>query len=285
MSTETQAGTTIVVGFDGSPDAIRALRAGVDLGRRRGAPVQVLVARGDFWKASSWADSWTRGLAEEWLETARVVLAEEHAEAELVIRDGNASEVLVEAGESARMLVVGAQGHNQVFVAMNGSTSQHVARHATCPVMVVRETRDPRSGRVVVGVDGSDASMRALDVAGELARDEDDELVVVFVAEFWQPGTFAYDDALVAAEIVELRRANEARVLARIEEYHQANPGIRLRVDQPHRSAASALVRASRSARVVVVGARGRGAFAALLLGSVSSSVLHRAHCPVVVTR
>lgn len=285
METNAQAGKTIVVGFDGSPDAIRALRAAVDLGRSHDAPVQVLVARGDFWKASAWADTWTRELAEEWLETARVVLAEEDATAELVVRDGNASEVLVEAGASARIVVLGAQGHGQVFVALNGSVSQHVSRHAPCPVMVVRETRDPWSRRVVVGVDGSEPSMRALDVAGELARDRDDELVVVFVPEFWQPGTFSYDDALVAAEIVELRHANEARVLADIEAYHRANPGIRLRVEQPHRPAASALVRASRSARLVVVGARGRGPFAALLLGSVSSSVLHRAHCPVVVTR
>lgn len=274
----------VVVAFDGSDDAVLALRSGVSFARLAEAPLRVVVARGDYWKASAWAEQWTRELAEEWLVAADKVLAEEKAQAETSIRYGNPSGVLVEESASARLIVVGARGHGQAIAALNGSVSQHVARHAVCPVLVVRPMKDPHSRHVVVGVDGSAASLRALDFAVEYAERRALFLDVLTVPHHWEPGSAGYPD-LTMVELAEARRADEQRTLAAIQAVVGKHPDIHARVEQPHRSAASALIRASKSARLVVVGSRGRGGFEALLLGSVSAAVLHRAHCPVAVTR
>ena len=62
-------------------------------------------------------------------------------------------------------------------------------------------------------------------------------------------------------------------------------PSISVEYNVVRAGAREALIEASRSAELLVVGARGRGGFAGLLLGSVSQTLLHHAHCPVTVVR
>ncbi|WP_228985011.1 universal stress protein, partial [Streptomyces sp. DH12] len=62
-------------------------------------------------------------------------------------------------------------------------------------------------------------------------------------------------------------------------------PGVSVESRAPRGQTREALIEASRSARLLVVGARGRGGFAGLTLGSVSQAVLHHAYCPVAVVR
>lgn len=132
-------------------------------------------------------------------------------------------------------------------------------------------------GPVIVGVDGSEASRDALRWAAAYAERFGAPLEALGA---WQPpsgyGFPAYYDDVDFAEQTRERLEETVR---------EAAPGVEvgLRVEQAH--AASALVAASQSAQLLVVGQRGHGEFHDRLLGSVSQHCVHHAHCPVVVVR
>jgi nucleotide-binding universal stress UspA family protein len=275
----------IVVGFDCSPDAARGLRWAVDLSRSQELPLRVVVARGDLYTLSSWADEWTRGLAEEWADRARKELAEMgEEEAEVVVLDGLAPEALTLESGSAEFVVVGGRGHGALTGVLQGWVSQHVSRHAQCPVVVVRAADDPESRRVVVGVDGSEHSRHALEVALHYAGMHQFALTVLYAPERWR----GYGDkrpAQVAPELLAALEDREARVLGEIGRVVAKHDGVAVDVSEVPSSPAQALIHQSHDAALVVVGSRGRGAFAGMVLGSVSADVLRHAHCPVAVIR
>lgn len=132
---------------------------------------------------------------------------------------------------------------------------------------------------VIVGVDGSSDSVRALQWAAEFARRYEAPLQALTVYEMpviYGPNAmagFQDSDSLgreasgVLAETVREALGEDAQVTERVERAHPAK----------------ALVEASREARLVVVGSRGHGGFAGLLLGSVSQYCVTHARCPVIV--
>jgi nucleotide-binding universal stress UspA family protein len=132
-------------------------------------------------------------------------------------------------------------------------------------VLVIRG-QDNAVGPVVVGVDGSAGSGAAVGFAFEEAARRGTGLTAVHA---W--------GALEGAE---------SRVLSEsLAGWSQRYPEVAVRQELVRGRPAAALIEQSRSAQLVVTGARGRGSFAGLLLGSVSQAVLHHAECPVVVVR
>ncbi|MCI0384484.1 universal stress protein [Streptomyces sp. CNQ085] len=156
-----------------------------------------------------------------------------------------------------------------------------------------------RSARlpVVVGVDGSDHSLRALDRAVEEAvlRGAPLEVLCGVPAHRLAPdtaGTTAGTDAAsgtVRGADEEHRRAlsRQARRIAEAAagQARESAPGLEVRPSAVDESAVAALVRAGRRAALTVVGTRGHGGFAGLLLGSVSLRVAAHAESPVMVVR
>ena len=136
--------------------------------------------------------------------------------------------------------------------------------------------------RIVVGVDGSEAAQQALEWAVVEARLRGAGLVVVHA---WQQPTAAlmspYAPLLAdPATLAEAARQTLTDSLAAVDFSALAGEPERVLVQGP---AAPALLGAARDSSLLVVGSRGRGGFAGLLLGSVSRQVAHEAAVPVVI--
>jgi nucleotide-binding universal stress UspA family protein len=199
-----------------------------------------------------------------------------------------AVEALLERSEGADLLVVGSRGRGAMRSALLGSVALHCVTHAHCPVEVVHETvaEGGGTGRVVVGVDGSESSRAALAAAVDEAvrRGAEVEAVASYLpADYWTDLS-----TVVIPAIEEIRAGLEARtdlvvqdVLAERRGRGDAAPAVRIEVvDGP---AAEVLLQRARSADLLVVGSRGRGAFRGLLLGSVALHCAMHAPCPVLV--
>lgn len=271
----------VLVAFDNSPDAHGALLWAAELADATHAPLRVVVARGDLHSLSDWADEWTAGLAEEWGVDAGKLLAEHGFHpAEVVVVDGRPAEALVRASDAAGLLVMGSRGRGAVAGLLIGSVSQHVVRHAACPVVVTRPAAAPESNRVVVGVDGSHASLEALEVALGLAS-----------LRGWTVHTIHARELPADSPVAERRQLDadlqriELAVADSVTAAGARHPGVTLTSERTDSHPTRALVDASLSARLTVVGSRGRGAFAGLLLGSVSAEVMRSAQSPVLIAR
>ena len=137
------------------------------------------------------------------------------------------------------------------------------------------------SDRIVVGVDGSDSSLAALEWAGRQAELTGATLELLTAWEW--PTTYGapvgvptdFDPAADARKVLE---AAEERVLT-------AHPGLTVHATVVEGHPSPALVKASKDASLLVVGSRGHGEFAGMLLGSVGEHCATNAHCPVLVLR
>jgi nucleotide-binding universal stress UspA family protein len=287
----------VVVGVDGSPAGLAAVAVAAREARMRGTGLRVVHAF--FWpmmrvplEPSSMGppDGGLRNQAdrvvEEALGHAREVAPDVVAEGTVVT--GDTLPVMAEESRGAALAVVGSRGLGAFVGLLLGSTGVHLAAHGHCPVLVVRGAGDPaREGPVVAGVDGSPSGDAAIEFAFAEAAMRGSGLVAVHAWSPWKAEAPApQDPAAPHASRAGDLAANEERVLAealagRQERYPDVPVERKVLRDGPR----EALIEASREASLVVVGARGRGGFTGMLLGSVSQALLHHADCPVAVVR
>jgi nucleotide-binding universal stress UspA family protein len=196
---------------------------------------------------------------------------------------GGPGATLVEESRRADLVVVGSRGVGGFAGLLLGSVSGQVAQHAHCPVLVVRPAEQPVpvDGPVLVGVDGSESAALAVGLAADEAARRGTELVLVHVVTP-QRGAVAPG---AAAEATAAGQTESAELLARAVAGIRSDHPVLTVVERPIQAGSSeqALIAESAAAALVVVGSRGRGGFAGLLLGSVSRAVVQHAHCPVLV--
>lgn len=238
-------------------------------------------------------------LPEELIEAADLLLAgaAERArslgvtEVETIKGYRSVTAAIVEASLEAELVVVGNRGHGEAASAALGSVAYAVTSHSSAPVVVVRgDGHTDLTGEhpVVVGIDGSRSGVHAAYFAAEMAARAGAPLHVVGVWDVSALGAVSQEFA-ARVGVVGLKDKHEAQMgkwvdlaLAKLKERH---PDLAVDGKVVQGSPVVALREASEGAGLLVVGTRGRGGFAGLLLGSVSHRLIHDSGCPVAVVR
>jgi nucleotide-binding universal stress UspA family protein len=288
------ASQPVIVGVDGSPASGSALRWAANEAAQHHVPLHIVNSFADQrgYAATVAAAAFDRGPMQD---AARKVLARakadvaahftggEPSEVKTILSDDPAEPTLIDLSRNARMLVVGSRGMGAFKRGLLGSVSTAVARHAHCPVAVIHEENDDTfvtSDRpVVVGVDGTRSSERAIEIAFDEASHRGSELVAVHAWSDASDFEHPLRDWLVSA-------ANEEAALAEsLAGWQEKFPDVTVRrvveKDRPARN----LVKHAEDAGLVVVGSHGRGGFAGMLLGSTSQALLHSVTCPLIIAR
>jgi nucleotide-binding universal stress UspA family protein len=200
------------------------------------------------------------------------------------LETGDPAGVLVDLSREAHLVVVGTRGGGGFTDRLLGTVSSALPAHAHCPTVVVplvgNRTFTPVQ-RIVVGVDGSESARVALRRAVEEAALWDAELTAVAAVPIATgAGAMAWLPAAVDREevLADVREGLGVAVASAVGERQ-----VRVRQHALDGNAAALMAEFSTAVELVVVGSRGRGGFAGLLLGSTSQAVLHHAVCPVMV--
>ncbi|WP_067172083.1 universal stress protein [Microtetraspora niveoalba] len=276
----------IIVGVDGSGAGLEAAAWAAREAALRGSALRVAHAM-PKWASEMpphgpYADvaRWMREGADSVLGEALDRIGEQEGDVavETALLPGDARMALIKAAEEAELLVVGNHGLGGFRGLLLGSVALGVAGRTSCPVVVVRTLPAEGRRRIVVGVDGAPTNADAVEFAFAEAALQDAELHAVHA---WR-GLVAGGGYEAAASVQEEDglRAMLTEALAGPSRRH---PDVKVTEHVVNGHPVEVMKEASAGAGLLVVGSRGRGELAGLVLGSVSNAVLQHADCPVAV--
>ena len=284
----------IVVGVDESPAAKVAVQWAARDAELRKIPLTLVHATSP--EVATWPNvRLPAGLARWHREHGRRLVDDAFKVVEDATKHGGPAEVhteilpsaavptLVDLSKDAEMVVTGCRGSGRWPGRLMGSVSSGLLHYAHCPVAIVHDEDPlmphPSKAPVLVGIDGSSASELATAIAFDEASRRNVGLIAVHawsdvdVSEW--PGIDWPVTQSMAEEVLAERLAGWQ------EQYPDVQVSRTVVRDQPARQ----LVQRSEEAQLVVVGSRGRGGFAGMLVGSVGESVAQMARMPVIVAR
>ncbi|MDR3082016.1 MAG: universal stress protein [Streptomyces sp.] len=277
----------IVAGVDSDPGTRVALAWAADAAARRRVPLRLVHAEGvptagfRSWESPPSWEAWNRALHEAGEQVLKAAVdfveaRQPQIEVSGLLAEGNPVWILREQSREATALVLGSWHLSRVKEMFGtASVAVPVMSHARCPVIVVPESEQvtQQDAYFVVGVDGSERSATAVDFAFEEAALHGAALRALYV---WHPRLLGVLDEHAARQ--ECERVLSETVVGRGATY----PDVELRHEVVSGHPVEVLTEASAQALGLVVGTRGHGGFAGMLLGSVSQGVLRYARCPVM---
>ncbi|MGV0783995.1 universal stress protein [Mycolicibacterium peregrinum] len=279
----------IVVGVDGSPASDHAVAWAAQDAALRGVELTLVHALPGA-MSPIWLDvalpqdywDYQDQLGQEVLDGAQRIAVEAAGAHPLRVVTkavpGHAVATLIEYSRRADLVVVGSRGLSKWGRRLLGSVSSSLALHAHGPMAVIPHSERPPTAPVVVGVDGSPASELATEIAFDEASRRGVELVVLHT---WTDLNFEFPAIRWEDLSAEAERILAEQLAGWCERYPDVAVRRVVMPDEPGRQ----LLAQAETAQLVVVGNRGRGGFAGMLLGSVSSAVVHSSTAPVIVAR
>lgn len=255
----------VLVGFDSSPTSALALDWAI----------REVAARGSSLRISS-TETHPTGLHRDGVDSLHEqrltrVLRELHDEhphlvVDLTATHDNPRRALIDDAGNADLLVLAASHEQSAEAVLLESLAKKAVRRSPCPVVIVRGSHATPVRRIVVGVDGSSAAAAAIDWACTETNLHRADLLVIHARD--RDISSAESGCVLDLAVNECRERTTAQVRGAVVEG----------------SPVSALIEASCTADIVVIGSRGRSGFKTALFGSVALSVAEGAQCPVAVT-
>lgn len=284
----------IVIGFDGSPESSHAAEWAADEAVRRHARLDVLTAFRPYPAglpgvpyAGEYTDQWP-AVGRSMVDGIIRRLRERHPELAITgdfqLRDPRPA--LVQASRTAVMTVVGNRGSGRLPEVLTGSVALHLAARGASPVAIVPMTQTPAAGPVLVGVDPLGSSQGALDVAFDEAGRRGAELVAVLAGDrvVTHQGFARRPVRPLPVELAEDEAVLSEQLSGWADKYPEVTVRPMLMTGRPARCLAGfAEQTGSDRPQLTVVGSRGHGSLAGLVLGSTSHELIATATGPVLV--
>ncbi|MFG1609741.1 universal stress protein [Actinoplanes sp. NPDC049265] len=285
------AGNRIVVGYDASTPADRALGWAMEEAAHRGATVDLVYALAfpAYMPAVyivpgtvAWPDVPSREAARALLSAAAEKARADHPAVPVaeIVGEGSAAAVLRDCSEDADLIVVGGHSDHLIAEQVLGSVAASVAAHAFCSVVIVRDP-DPGDRPVVLGLDESAQAEEAARFAFWHATIRGVALRAVHAwmppADPWIGNRFPDREETATAELVWAKNL--------LAPWRAEFPAVPVEVRSVPGHPYQVLAAEARQARLTVVGARGRGGFRDRRLGSVTRHLLHHATGTIAVIR
>ena len=296
----------IVVGIDGSKQSNCALIWAARQAKLRKVPlhlvtaytVPIFAASGLDGGYATVDDDVIRQGAEAVLRESAAKVAHLDIEMDARVENGDAAGVLLDLSETAELLVFGSRGRGGFIGRLLGSVSSALPAHAKCPTVTVPLSCAPRLETdlaadtaesvveiekvITVGVDGSDQARYAVLVAAEQAQRTGCTLRIICAVQPYT-GSLAWMPAPVDREA--LFAEIQLQLDAGEKWLRNHFPKLPIEVKLLEGSAVEELVKATETTELVVMGTRGRGGFAGMMLGSTTDGVRHHAKGPIMVVR
>ena len=287
----------VVVGADGSVSSRVAVQWAANEATMRHVPLTVVHIVPPMSVAAS-ALAWPAGrVPEEVLEIqendARAIIADAiktvedsagpRPEIESEVLFGGPVPTLTDLSKDAALMVVGCQGRTGRHRRLLGSVSTGLIHHAHGPVAVIHDEVAPsvESSKlpVLLGIDGSKASELATSTAFDEASWRGVDLVALHV---WSDADMS---TVIGVDSLALQSAADKTLAESLAGWQERYPEVTVQRVVEFERPVRHLLELAEKAQLVVVGSHGRGGFAGMLLGSVSTAVAQEARVPVIVAR